>query len=85
MAYIPPSSEPIAIIGSACRFPGHSTSPSKLWELLSNPYDLTEKVPEGRFNVNGFHHPDGEHHGTTNAPNGYWLEEDPRRFDSTFF
>nr|A0A2Z5TM64.1 RecName: Full=Polyketide synthase-nonribosomal peptide synthetase hybrid himA; Short=PKS-NRPS hybrid synthetase himA; AltName: Full=Himeic acid biosynthesis cluster protein A [Aspergillus japonicus]BBA91557.1 polyketide synthase-nonribosomal peptide synthetase [Aspergillus japonicus] len=85
MAYIPSSSEPIAIIGSACRFPGHSTSPSRLWELLRNPYDLTKQVPEGRFNVDGFHHPDGEHHGTTNAPNGYWLEEDPRRFDSTFF
>lgn len=85
MAYIPPSSEPIAIIGSACRFPGDSTSPAKLWELLKNPRDLSQEIPPDRFNVQGFYHPDGEHNGTTNAPKAYFLEQDHRQFDATFF
>ncbi|RLL93808.1 hypothetical protein CFD26_101962 [Aspergillus turcosus] len=85
MAYIPPTSEPIAIIGSACRFPGNSTSPAKLWELLSNPRDLSREIPPERFNVQGFYHPDAEHNGTTNAPKAYFLEQDLRQFDATFF
>lgn len=85
MAYTYPPSEPIAIIGSGCRFPGKSTSPSKLWQLLTNPVDLSKKTPSDRFEVDGFYHPDGEHHGTTNAPNSYWLEEDHRLFDAAFF
>ena len=85
MVYVAPPAEPIAIVGSSCRFPGHSSSPSKLWELLTNPQDLSKEVPESRFNIAGFYHPDGEHHGTTNAPKSYWLEEDHRVFDASFF
>ena len=78
-------SEPIAIVGSSCRFAGSATSPSKLWELLSNPTDLSRHIPGERFNYEGFYHPDGEYHGTTNAPKGYWLEQDHRVFDADFF
>ena len=85
MAYVIPPAEPIAIVGSSCRFPGNSTSPSELWKLLSSPKDLSKEVPESRFNIAGFYHPDGEHHGTTNAAKSYWLEEDHRVFDASFF
>lgn len=85
MVYVYPKSEPIAIVGSGCRFPGKSSSPSKLWSLLANPLDLSKKTPVERFDVDGFHHPDGEHHGTTNATKSYWLEEDHRVFDAAFF
>ncbi|KAK3317281.1 putative polyketide synthase [Cercophora scortea] len=77
--------EPIAIVGSGCRFAGGATSPSKLWELLSHPIDLTRKVPSDRFNVDGFYHPNGEYHGTTNAPKAYFLDQDHRVFDASFF
>lgn len=85
MSYKKPISEPIAIVGSGCRFPGHSSTPSKLWNLLINPQDLSKEVPENRFKIAGFYHPDGEHHGTTNAAKSYWLEEDHRVFDASFF
>lgn len=85
MAYTYPPSEPIAIIGSGCRFPGKTTSPSKLWDLLTNPTDLSKKTPLDRFDVDGFYNTDGEHHGTTNATSSYWLEEDHRMFDAAFF
>ncbi|KAF5675208.1 polyketide synthase [Fusarium circinatum] len=58
--------EPIAIIGSACRFPGDSSSPSKLWDLLKAPHDLLTKVPPNRYNADAFYHADSKHHGTTN-------------------
>ncbi|TGJ80830.1 hypothetical protein E0Z10_g7931 [Xylaria hypoxylon] len=85
MAYIVGHSEPIAIVGSSCRFAGHATSPSKLWDLLCKPEDLSREVPPQRFSAKGFYHEDGEYHGTTNSVRGYWLEESPRRFDPSFF
>ncbi|KAJ4181992.1 hypothetical protein NW755_010680 [Fusarium falciforme] len=77
--------EPIAIIGSGCRFPGGASSPSKLWELLKSPRDLVKKVPKDRFNIDAFYHPDGSHHGRTNAQYAYFLDEDPYTFDPSFF
>jgi hybrid polyketide synthase/nonribosomal peptide synthetase ACE1 len=76
--------EPIAIVGSACRFPGSASSPSKLWTLLSNPRDLGFEIPSDRFGK-GFYHPNGAHHGTTNVQHAYLLEEDIRVFDAAFF
>ncbi|KAF7169928.1 hypothetical protein CNMCM5623_002479 [Aspergillus felis] len=77
--------EPIAIIGSGCRFPGGCDTPSKLWELLRNPRDLLKEIPENRFSADSFYHPDNAHHGTSNVRHSYLLEEDLRRFDAQFF
>ncbi|VBB71893.1 Putative dual specificity polyketide synthase/Non ribosomal peptide synthase [Podospora comata] len=77
--------EPIAIIGSGCRFPGGASSPSRLWDLLSNPRDISAQIPESRFNLSGFYHQDSRHHGTTNTQKAYFLEEDSRLFDNGFF
>ncbi|KAJ2995920.1 hypothetical protein NUW58_g1137 [Xylaria curta] len=77
--------EPIAIVGSGCRFPGGSNSPSKLWELLKSPRDLSIKVPANRWNADAFYHPEATHHGTTNAMKSYFLEEDVLQFDTGFF
>ncbi|KAI0197529.1 putative polyketide synthase [Astrocystis sublimbata] len=75
--------EPIAIIGSGCRFPGGSSSPSKLSELLKNPRDVGSKID--RFSADGFYHKDGAHHGTSNVKNSYLLTEDTRNFDAQLF
>ncbi|KGO65245.1 Acyl transferase/acyl hydrolase/lysophospholipase [Penicillium italicum] len=77
--------EPIAIVGSACRFPGGADSPSSLWKLLRNPRDVSKKITQDRFDLRGFYHPDGAHHGTTNVQQSYLLEEDLWSFDATFF
>jgi len=81
--------EPIAVIGYGCRFPGGADTPSKLWSLLRHPRDLTSKPPASRFNIDPFYHPVGTHHGTTDAPKSYWLEETDRtnvtQFDTGFF
>lgn len=79
------SHEPIAIIGTGCRLPGASSSPSRLWDLLSKPRDVASKVPADRFNIDQFYHPNGLHHGSTNTQEAYFLTEDVRSFDAGFF
>ncbi|KAL6228753.1 hypothetical protein BDW75DRAFT_226316 [Aspergillus navahoensis] len=63
--------EPIAVIGSGCRFSGGSDTPSKLWSLIRTPHDLSKKPPASRFNIDPFYHPVGTHHGTTNATKSF--------------
>ncbi|KAI0413959.1 lovastatin nonaketide synthase [Xylaria grammica] len=77
--------EPIAIIGSACRFPGDTDTPSKLWELLRSPKDLLRRVPSERYDASAHYHPDPKHHGTTNVQESYFLEQDVSSFDHGFF
>ncbi|KAF4548756.1 Polyketide synthase-nonribosomal peptide synthetase-like protein [Elsinoe fawcettii] len=77
--------EPIAIVGLACRFPGDATNPAKLWELLKEPRDVSKIIPKDRFNADGFYHKDSDHHGTTNVRHSYVLDQNIRQFDSSFF
>ncbi|KAI1100574.1 putative polyketide synthase [Jackrogersella minutella] len=77
--------EPIAIVGSACRFAGSTSSPSKLWELLSQPRDVRQDIPDSRFSARGFYHPDGTYHGHSNVMQAYFIDEDPGVFDAEFF
>jgi acyl transferase domain-containing protein len=84
-----PMVEPIAVIGTGCRFPGGADTPSKLWSVIHEPRDLSRKPSDSRFNIDAFYHPVGTHHGTTNATKSYWLEDDERsnvtQFDAGFF
>jgi hybrid polyketide synthase/nonribosomal peptide synthetase ACE1 len=77
--------EPIAIVGSGCRFPGEANTPSKLWELLQKPQDVSAPISLSRFNIDRFYHPKGSHHGTTNVKDAYFISGDPRHFDAPFF
>ncbi|KAL8974635.1 MAG: hypothetical protein Q9197_001123 [Variospora fuerteventurae] len=78
-------SEPIAVVGSGCRFPGGASSPSALWKLLQNPPDVAHDIPRDRFDTTGYYHPNGSHHGTTNVRQAYLLQDDIRVFDAAFF
>lgn len=75
--------EPIAVIGSSCKFPGDSTSPSKLWTLLKNPRDVSSRID--RFRADNWHNKDGHHHGASNVLDAYLLDQDPKAFDAQFF
>lgn len=79
--------EPIAIVGSGCRFPGGATSPSKLWDLLAHPRDTLVPIPTDRFSTKGFYHQDGQYHGHSNVKDAYLLEGKgtTRKFDAQFF
>ncbi|KAJ5446582.1 hypothetical protein N7445_001403 [Penicillium cf. griseofulvum] len=77
--------EPIAIIGTGCKFPGSSSTPSRLWDLLSKPRDVASKPPSSRFNIDGFYHPNPTNPLTFNVTESYFLNEDVRLFDASFF
>ncbi|KAI1359923.1 hypothetical protein F5Y08DRAFT_349225 [Xylaria arbuscula] len=77
--------EPIAVVGSSCRFPGGATSPSKLWDLLKSPRDVLKEIPASRFNAAAFYHQNPERHGSTNVQHSYLLDADYRHFDYSFF
>lgn len=80
-----PTNEPIAVVGSGCRFPGGASSPSKLWKLLKDPRDVQSKVGKDRFDIDSFYDRDGSYPGKGNARHAYLLEEDPYAFDASFF
>ncbi|KAH7350679.1 hypothetical protein BKA65DRAFT_243259 [Rhexocercosporidium sp. MPI-PUGE-AT-0058] len=85
MANLQAEREPIAIIGSGCRFPGDANTLSKLWKLLEQPRDVSEPIASERFNVDRFYHPTGSHHGTTNVKDAYFIPGNARKFDAPFF
>ncbi|GJD00769.1 PKS-NRPS hybrid [Colletotrichum higginsianum] len=77
--------EPIAIIGLAHRFPGGANTPGKLWEVLNSRKDLSREPGVDRLRLDKFYSENGEHHGKSNVTKSYFLDEDPRLFDTTFF
>ncbi|KAK3298364.1 putative hybrid PKS/NRPS enzyme [Chaetomium fimeti] len=80
--------EPIAIVGSACRFPGGASSPSKLWKLLREPKDVLGDFQSTslRPNLSAFHSENGEQAGRTDVVSkAYILQEDANVFDAAFF
>ncbi|KAI1142338.1 polyketide synthase [Hypoxylon sp. FL0543] len=68
-----------------CRLPGRVSSPSDLWSLLIQNKSGHCRVPESRYNVDGFYHPDAERPGSINSTGGYFILEDLRSFDNAFF
>ena len=77
--------EPVAIVGTGCRFPGGASNPSKLWDLLVEKRDALREIDPSRFNPQGFYHSNGERSGCINIDKAYTLEEDVRAFDASFF
>ena len=73
------SSEPIAIIGIACRFPGGITSPGSFWEFVLNGGDAIRAVPPERKSL-WDSWPDREDY---SAYGGF--VDDIDRFDAAFF
>ncbi|WP_329237532.1 SDR family NAD(P)-dependent oxidoreductase [Actinoallomurus sp. NBC_01490] len=77
-------SEPIAIIGMGCRFPGDARSPGDLWRVVAEERDVVGPLPGDRGWSGGLYHPDPEHPGTTYAREGGFLR-DAADFDAEFF
>jgi acyl transferase domain-containing protein len=69
-----PPFEPIAVIGMAMRLPGRVRNGEDFWEFLTQKRDGLCRVPEDRFNINGFHDASGLP-GTIPTSDGYFLDD----------
>ena len=76
--------EPIAIIGVGCRFPGAATSPEAYWQVLRDEIDTVTEVPPDRWDVDAFYDPDPEAIGKTNTRRGGFVQK-VDEFDPQFF
>ena len=51
-------SEPLAIIGMACHFPGGAHTPDDFWHVLKDGVDTIAQVPADRWDLDAFYDPD---------------------------
>ncbi|MEO0848176.1 MAG: beta-ketoacyl synthase N-terminal-like domain-containing protein [Cyanobacteria bacterium J06648_1] len=76
-------SEPIAIVGMGCRFPG-ADNPESFWQLLQNGEDAISEVPASRWDAHEFYDPNPATPGKMNSCWGGFLEQIDG-FDPQFF
>ncbi|AFZ15518.1 6-deoxyerythronolide-B synthase (plasmid) [Crinalium epipsammum PCC 9333] len=75
--------EPIAIIGMSCRFPG-ADDPESFWQLLRSGTNSASKIPDERWNIKNYYDQDPTVPGKMPLRYGYFLK-DIDQFDADFF
>nr|WP_051965804.1 type I polyketide synthase [Kitasatospora mediocidica] len=79
------SSEPVAIVGMACRLPGGVDSPDGLWNMVSEGRDGVSAFPTDRgWDLDGLFDEDPENRGTSYVNQGGFLHR-AGHFDGGFF
>ncbi|MCE7987757.1 MAG: SDR family NAD(P)-dependent oxidoreductase [Caldilinea sp. CFX5] len=76
--------EPIALVGIGCRFPGNADTPAAFWQLLRNGVDTARPLPADRWNVADYYDPTPNTPGKMYVRAGSFLER-VDRFDAAFF
>ena len=76
-------SEPIAVIGIGCRFPG-AKGPDDLWRLLRQGVDAVGEIPATRWDVDAFYDPNPDAAGKISTRWAACLD-DVDRFEPQFF
>ncbi|MEV5839469.1 SDR family NAD(P)-dependent oxidoreductase [Nocardia sp. NPDC052112] len=78
-------SEPIAIVGMACRFPGGVTTPAELWDLVVGEHDAIGPFPRDRgWNLADLFDADPDAPGRVYAREAGFLDG-AAEFDAAFF
>ena len=77
-------SEPIAVVGMGCRFPGDANSAESFWDLMVNGRNAVVEIPWQRWDVDAYYDPDPETPGKMVTRWGAFLEGIDQ-FDSQLF
>jgi len=78
------ATEPLAVIGLGCRFPGGADSPDLFWDLLVNGRQGIREVPPDRWDIDAYFDPNPDKPGKMNTRWGGFLENIDQ-FDPDFF
>ncbi|MBD2158900.1 type I polyketide synthase [Leptolyngbya sp. FACHB-16] len=76
--------EPIAIVGMGCRFPGGANNPESFWQLLCDGVDAIAKRPHERWDSKAYYDPDPDAAGKIYTQQGGFLQN-VDQFDPFFF
>ncbi len=76
--------EPIAIIGIGCRYPGGVRGADSFWDVLSSGRDAISHVPADRWDADALYDPDPKARGKICTRDGGFLEQ-VDQFDPWFF
>jgi acyl transferase domain-containing protein/acyl carrier protein len=77
-------SEPIAILGLGCRFPGGSNDPESFWRFFQTGGDAIREIPAERWDIEAYYDPDPDAPGKMATRWGGFLEQ-VDQFDAAFF
>jgi pimaricinolide synthase PimS1 len=79
------ASEPVAIVGMSCRYPGGVSSPEDLWSLVAAGTDAISGFPTDRgWDIEGIYDPELRHPATSSVREGGFVDA-ATDFDSAFF
>ncbi|MFI4955249.1 MAG: beta-ketoacyl synthase N-terminal-like domain-containing protein, partial [Gammaproteobacteria bacterium] len=78
-------SEPIAIIGMSCRFPGGANSSEEFWQLLDAGFDSSIDVPKSRWNIDEYYDPSPDAKGKIVSRKSSFMTVPIEEFDADFF
>ena len=80
----PLQSEPIAIVGLGCQFPGGASSPELFWRVLEQGTDAVREISADRWNIEALYDPDSR---TPGKMSTRWagLLDNIDKFDAEFF
>ena len=78
--------EPIAVVGMGCRFPGGVNNPDQYWQLLQDGRSGIVRVPPERWDADAYYSDDHTVPGTICTREGGFLTGwQPDEFDAEFF
>ncbi|MCV7258301.1 type I polyketide synthase, partial [Mycobacterium shimoidei] len=78
--------EPIAVVGIGCKFPGGVDTPAQYWRFLRDGESGVVRVPPNRWDADAFYSEDHTVPGTIcNREGGFLTSWQPEEFDAEFF